>query len=683
MIRQFLHGKNFFKDEFGIDVRNLWIPDVFGYSAALPQIIRKAGCEYFLTQKLSWCQFNRFPYQSFLWKGIDNSEVLTHFPPEDTYNSAVRPQQLMEAQTRYTEGDTLSDFMSLYGIGDGGGGPAPEYIERGKRLAALDGCPHYKFGRADRFFEIINEKRAELPVWKGELYLELHRGTLTTQARTKRGNRKCEQMLAQTEFLCSMLPAAHYPAKELDRAWKLLLLNQFHDIIPGSSIGMVYETTQKQHAEILVLCESLMKRATDELFPKVDGSATTLNSLSCGVTALVELPETWNGFRVLDAAGNELPVQHENGRTTVRVHLPELSFTVLRKGAKAELPAETESDDLVLENQNVRYVFSPDARLIEATDKLTGSSILKPGESGNVFSFYVDNPLDYDAWDIDVYYPRQEARHPVPVRAHKILAGGLRSALEFELKISNSVIRQTVVLESEGTRLDFKTLVDWNESHKMLRTAFPVNIFADEASFDIQYGCIRRTMHENTSRDMAQFETVCQRYADISDDSHGVALLNDCKYGCKVKESVLDLALLRSPKEPDPTADIGHHEFTYSLLPHEGSLIHSNVMREAALLNRPPRVFDGAAADIQPPVAIESDAVSLEVLKKAEKEDCLVIRLVETKGTESKAILSLRNAERAVETDLLEWTDDAAHLATNGKIELTLKPFEIRTLKLK
>ena len=683
MIRQFLHGKNFFKDEFGVDVRNLWIPDVFGYSAALPQIIRKAGCEYFLTQKLSWCQFNRFPYHSFLWKGIDNSEVLTHFPPEDTYNSAVRPQQLMEAQTRYAEGDTLSDFMSLYGIGDGGGGPAPEYIERGKRLAALDGCPHYKFDRADRFFEIINEKRAELPVWKGELYLELHRGTLTTQARTKRGNRKCEQMLAQTEFLCSMLPLAHYPAKKLDRAWKLLLLNQFHDIIPGSSIGMVYETTQKQHAEILDLCDSLMKRAADELFPKADGSATILNSLSCGVTALVELPETWNGFRVLDDAGNELPVQHEYGRSTVRVHLPALSFTTLRRGVKSELPAETESNDLVLENQNVRYVFSPDARLIEATDKRAGNSILKPGESGNVLSLYVDNPLNYDAWDIDVYYPRQEARHPVPVRAHKVLAGGLRSALEFELKISNSVIRQTVVLESEGTRLDFKTLVDWNESHKMLRTAFPVNIFADEASFDIQYGCIRRTMHENTSRDMAQFEAVCQRYADISDDSHGVALLNDSKYGCKVKESVLDLALLRSPKEPDPTADIGHHEFIYSLLPHDGSLIHSNVMREAALLNRPPRVIDGAAADIQPPVAIESDAVSLEVLKKAEKENCLVVRLVETKGADSKAILSLRNAERAVETDLLEWTDGAAHVATNGKIELTLKPFEIRTLKLK
>ena len=217
----------------------------------------------------------------------------------------------------------------------------------------------------------------------------------------------------------------------------------------------------------------------------------------------------------------------------------------------------------------------------------------------------------------------------------------------------------------------------------MLRTAFPVNIFADEASFDIQYGHIRRTMHENTSRDMAQFEAVCQRYADISDDSHGVALLNDCKYGCKVKESVLDLALLRSPKEPDPTADIGHHEFTYSLLPHEGSLIHSNVMREAALLNRPPRVFDGMAADVRPPVAIESDAVSLEVRKKAEKEDCLVVRLVETKGTESKAVLALRGKTAAVETDLLEWAEGTAHSAVNGKIELTLKPFEIRTLKLK
>lgn len=685
MVRQFLHGKNFFMDEFGFDVKNLWIPDVFGYSAALPQIIRKSGCEFFLTQKLSWSQFNRFPYQSFRWQGIDGSEVLTHFPPEDTYNSMLQPKELMHAQNRYTEGDTLSDFMSLYGIGDGGGGPFTELVEIGRREAALDGCPHVQFDRADRFFERLNEHRPELPVWKGELYLELHRGTLTTQSRTKRNNRKCEQILTETEFLCSLLPAEQYPAKELDGAWKLLLLNQFHDIIPGSSITKVYETTEKEHAQLLALCESLIARASGELFPKSADHALVLNSLSCDCETLVELPASWNGFSVLDDSGAELPVQQENGRTLVQLFLPKSSLTLLKKGARGVTPdAKRVSDDLVLENGLVRYTFSPDGRLLEAIDKTTGESILKPGESGNVFSLYVDNPICWDAWDVDVYYPRQEALHPTPVRARKTVSGPLRSVLEFELALSASTIRQTVVLESSGTRLDFHTEVEWHESHRMLRTAFPVNIFSDTASFDIQYGYVRRTMLNNTSWDMAQFEAVGQRYADISDHSHGVALLNDCKYGHKVKDGVLDLALLRSSTAPDSSADQGHHTFTYSLLPHKGALVDSNVMSQSALLNRRPRVIDGVKNGALPPCVLESDSVSLEVVKKAEKENCLVIRAVETHGAAAKAVLHLRDkALRVIETNLLEWTEDAVFQPVNGDLELTFRPFEIRTFKLK
>ena len=682
IVRQFLHGKNFFRDEFGVDVGNLWLPDAFGYSASLPQIIRKAGCGCFLSTKIAWSQFNRFPYQSFLWHGIDGSSVLSHFPPENTYGSMLQPERMIRAQNNCSEGDRVFDFLALFGVGDGGGGPYAELIERGKRMENLEGVPHFKFDRADRFFELLETHRSELPSWNGELYLELHRGTLTAQARTKRGNRKCEQALAETEFLCSMLPYTQYPAAELDRAWKTLLLNQFHDIIPGSSIAEIYRTAEAQHREILDLCATLQERAAAELFPAKDGSALLLNSLPYDVSTLVELPESWNGYGACDESGCELPVQQENGRTVVRVQIPKLAFSVLKRGKRCSVPADADSGELVLENSRIRYVFAPDATLIEAVEKDSGRSVLAPGAYGNEFALYVDRALTYEAWDIDPYYPHQAPLRPQSVRARKVLAGPLRSALEFELKISESTIRQTVVLEAEGTRLDFRTEVDWNESRKMLRVSFPVNVFADRAAFDIPYGYIFRTMHENTSWDMAQFEVSGQRYTDVSDAAHGVALLNDCKYGFKVKNSVIDLALLRSPKNPDPTADLGHHEFVYSLHPHKGDLIHSDVMREAALLNRPPRVFDGVSRGAEPLCTVDSDSVSLEVVKKAEKENAHVLRLVETKGLSAKAKLRFRRSVTLAETDLLEWTEERM-FGTGTEFELEFKPFEIKTLKLR
>lgn len=686
MVRQFIHGKNFFMDEFGIDVKNLWIPDVFGYSASMPQIIQKAGCEYFLTQKLSWSQFNRFPYQTFLWKGIDGSKVIAHFPPENNYNANVRPRELCKAQDTFQERDTLSDFISLYGIGDGGGGPCEEYIERGLRMRNLEGCPKFKFDRADRFFEQLSEKRDMLPEWDGELYLEFHRGTFTTQAKTKRNNRKLEQLFAETEFLAAMLPLDEYPVKELDAAWKKLLLNQFHDIIPGSSITLVYQTTEQEHAELIELCRELQKKCAARLFKTNSEAAVLFNSLSYDAELPVELPADWNGCRVLAEDGSELPVQSENGTTVALVSLKRSSLHTIRKGAKKEIPSAVpdSSDNLILENEFVRYEFSPCAELLRAWDKQGKRDLSKPGGKGNVFSLYADNPHTFDAWDIELYYTKKFLTHAEPVSACKTIDGAVRSALHFELNIGGSVIHQDVVLGIVSARLDFHTTVEWCENQKMLRTAFPVNVFASEASFDIQYGFVKRAMHNNTSWDIAKFEVCGQRYVDISCDRFGVALLNDCKYGHRVKDGVIDLALLRSPRHPDRDADVGTQEFTYAFFPHKGDLIHSNVMEQAALLNRPPKLFNGFAAERQPVCSLDSDCVTLEIVKKAEKEDCLIVRMVETSGQVGSAHLRWNgSAEKLVETNLLEWTDETVVPRSGYGFDLEFKPFEIRTFKVK
>ena len=685
MIRQFLHGKNFFRDEFGFEVKNLWIPDVFGYSASMPQIIKKSGCDYFLTQKISWSQFNKFPYQSFRWKGIDGSSVITHFPPENTYNAKVLPGKLIKAQNEFAERDILSDFMSLFGIGDGGGGPAEEHIERGLRMQNLEGCPKFKFDRSDRFFDHLKKTADILPEWNGELYLELHRGTLTTQSKTKRGNRKLEQLLAETEFLLSMLPLDEYPSEKMDHAWKKLLLNQFHDILPGSSITKVYQTTEKEHAELIALCRELQNQAAKRLFKSDHNAAVLFNSLSCDIVTPVELPEDWNGLSVEDESGNTLPVQSENGKQVVMVPVKRSSFAVIRKGKKQKVASvRIPGKDLVLENEFVRYEFSPSAELLHAFDKRLGREILKPGEKGNLISLYADRPHCWDAWDIDVYYRKQLLGHPEGVSAKKISAGPVRSALEFELKIGSSVIHQKVVLDSNSARLDFRTTVDWNEVQKMLRTAFPVNICASEASFDIQYGFVKRPMHNNTSWDFAKFEVCGQRYADISCDSWGAALLNDCKYGHRVKDGIIDLALLRSPKNPDCDADRGVQEFIYSFLPHEGSLIHSDVMDQAALLNRPPELFNGFTAKAKVPFVLESDSVTLEIVKKAEKENCLILRMVETHGEHGKAHLRWNDPKaKLVETNLLEWSEEGKIRRSGDGFDIEFKPFEIKTFKVK
>jgi alpha-mannosidase len=651
MIRQILHGKNFFKDEFGFEVKNLWLPDVFGYSAALPQIMKKSGIDFFLTQKLSWNQFNEFPHHTFKWRGIDGSEVITHFPPENNYNSQLGTDYLVPARDHFKEKDFLDEFMSLFGVGDGGGGPKEENIELGRRMADLEGSPRVKFGKAADFFDRLRKHQDKLATWVGELYLELHRGTLTTQARVKKANRELEHKLKVAEFLWSCLSLNNYPADELDEIWKKVLLHQFHDILPGSSITRAYEDTHAEHKELIGRTDKLISQAAQSLFEKDNESVVLLNVL----------PYRYDGFVSIDP----------------------YSFVTLKKtrSINEELG---ESNNLVLENELIRYEFDKDGSLIRAWDKEYNREILPDESKGNALSLYDDHPNNWDAWDIDLFYENDIVDRAHSISATALSSGELQQGIQFRLGIGRSKIEQTVYLTGNSKRLDFVTTVDWTEKHKMLRVAFPVTVYADQASFDIQYGYVRRPTHRNTSWDMARFEVVGHRYADLSDNDYGVALLNDCKYGYKVLDNVIDLNLLRSPTYPDPDADQGRHEFTYSLLPHVGDLLRSDVIPQAAMLNQKPVLFEGYRATGQGlPWRVSGNGLSLEVVKKAEKEDLLILRIVETLGCHSSGELKIDNTNATLaETDLMEWKDSES-VTCEQPITLQLKPFEIKTYKLK
>ncbi len=679
MIRQFVTGKNFYKDEFDFDVRNLWIPDVFGYSAAMPQIMKKCGVDFFLTQKISWSQFNEFPHNTFNWRGIDGTEILTHFPPEDGYNSEAYPAGQLFAQKNFKESHLLPEAMCLYGIGDGGGGPKEEYVERVLRMNDLEGCPKVKFGRADEFFNRIHAFRDELECWNGELYLELHRGTLTTQARTKKGNRMLERKLRETEFVCSCLPFAEYPAKELDRLWKTLLINQFHDILPGSSIRKVYEVTEREHAQSIAECDELIAKAAARLLQPAADTLTLVNILSYDYTAPVTLPASWKGSGVTDLSGKALPTQEDDNGLTVLATIPACGVLGLRKGPAV---AGARTAGTTLENSLIRYEFAADGTLLSAFDKEAGREVLAAGEKGNLLSLYIDRPNDWDAWDIEITYQNELFAHARTVSTTPLSSGGVRQGIQFTLAIGDSTIRQSVYLNAGSKRLDFITDVDWKEKHKMLRVSFPANVVASEASFDIQYGFARRATHTNTSWDVAKFEVPAHKYADLSADGYGVAILNNCKYGHKVQGNVLDLNLLRSSTYPDADADIGAQSFTYSLLPHTGDLTSSSVQAEANMLNFPPVTLEGVSPEkLALPVSFSGKGVSLEVVKKAEKENCHVLRLVETAGRTSKCKLTLNQGSGLTATNMLEWTNER-ELA--GKThELTLKPFEILTFKVR
>ena len=553
LVRQILYGKRFFRDEFGVDIQVLWLPDVFGYSGALPQILKQSGVEYFMTIKLSWNTVNRFPHHTFFWQGIDGTKVLAHMPPEGTYNSSAAPRAIVKAEQEYLEKGISNECLMLFGIGDGGGGAGEEHLERLQREQDLQGlAPVFQEPSID-FFNRLATKSQCYPTWKGELYLEKHQGTYTTQARNKRFNRKLEIALRELELMAVLTKVAQetsYPQNELEQIWKETLLYQFHDILPGSSIKRVYDETLARYVILLENTTKLIHKNRSLLVNGINTSAfhkpvVVFNSLSWERQEWIAIAEQW-----------------------VKLKVPVMGYlTIEAPSIGAEFKNQNVTPS-VLENDQYLIQLAPTGAIQSIYDKENQHEVLMVGAQGNVLAIY-DDPGD--AWDFDPNYETKKLGC-FTLHSTEVQVDGPKIALEHVYFYGASKLIQKIVLIEGSRRIDFITLVDWQESHKMLRTAFPLNVVADHATCEIQFGNTQRPTHRNTSWDIAKYEISAHKWVDISQPDYGVALLNDCKYGYKVTENVIDLNILRSPDHPGQAADQAEHQLTYSLFPHRGRL---------------------------------------------------------------------------------------------------------------
>jgi alpha-mannosidase len=703
LVRQILQGRRFFRQEFGVDVRYLWLPDVFGYNANLPQILKRAGIDVFATQKLSWSLINRFPHHSFQWQGIDGSTVLAHMFPEDTYNSPALPRSVIKIEQNYRDSGISEHALLVFGIGDGGGGPGEEHLERLARLTNLAGLSPVRQQSAAAFFEQWRTQAERFATWVGELYLERHQGTLTTNARNKWYNRKLELGLRELEWSSTLVrlfnphgnnPSATvvpYPAERLQTLWREVLLYQFHDILPGSSIKRVYDESlaryQDMHHEILGRLGDNDRRL-----------ARRLDTRGMLIPILVQNSLSWERSEWILA-----------GDRWLRVSVPSMGYAVVDVGAS--LLPETLTlavDNNWLENDCLRVVFDKDGCITSLIDKRYDRELIPAGQKANQFSVYTDLG---DAWDFAMDYAAQEPRH-LKLVAIQPRTDGPRIILQFTYSLGASELVQEVILVAGSPRLDFVTRLRWREPRAMLRVAFPLDIHTPEAAFDIQFGHVRRPTHRNTTWDLARDEVAAHKWVDVSQHEYGVALLNDSKYGHRVYQTpfgnVIDLNLLRSVPYPGPRlvqdaavrpgephhayTDQAEHQFTYALYPHSGDLPGSHVIQAAYELNVPLRVTPLAPQNGDLPrqasfISLDRSNVILEAVKQTEEGHALILRLYEATGctvfTTLQFGFSVLSAE---EVDLMEENPQPLKLnheaASVDRLLLEFQPFEIKTIKV-
>ena len=643
LVRQILWGKQFFRREFGQEMEICWLPDVFGYNGNMPQLLKKSGLPYFLTIKLSWNEHNLFPNRTFLWEGIDGSRVLTHMPPAETYNAAASPACAAFARDHYPERRETGRALMLYGIGDGGGGPSEAHIEMGQRQTRLQGGPVVRFGRAADFFHELEGCRDNLPLHRGELYLEKHQGTYTTQARNKCLNRRCEFDLQNLEALCAWaaLEGCPYPYETLEELWKRVLLLQFHDILPGSSIQRVYTESREEYTRIGEALTRQREAALRWLKPE-PGAISAYNPTSFPRQVFVKQEGKWLTGR-LPSHGTGL-LEPWRGETN------------------------TLQEDC-LDNGIVRVCFAPDGQI----RSLVAAGQEYAGEFLNRLTLYQDPYLYYNAWDIDWEYYKQpftvlaaqesETFRDGPVQVHRSVYH--HGATE---------IYQDVMLYPDSPVVYFKTRCLWQEKLRMLRADFAPAVWSDQVTCDIQFGALQRSTREDTPVEKAQYEICAHKYVDVSDGQRGLSLLNDCKYGHRVKNGRISLNLLRSPVFPDPEADKGAHSFTYALLPHSGPC-GGETVAQSYLLNQPPLVVEGALRPWSMAQTTRENVV-IDTIKGAQNGDGIVLRLYEAVGKTTVTALRLGFPCRLVECDFLENPIAAA----DGE-KLTFSPFEIKTLK--
>ncbi len=694
LVRQILYGKRFYREELGIETNDVWLPDVFGYAASLPQIMRRSGIHWFLTQKLSWNQYNTLPHHSFLWEGIDGSQVFTHFPPADTYNGNVSAKELRFAVENFSDHEHADRSLYLFGWGDGGGGPTSEMLESAKRFSDLDGLPRLTMEGARAFFTRAEAELDQPPVWVGELYLELHRGTYTTQAATKWGNRRGELALRDTELWASMVTPAEYPADELDELWRILLLHQFHDIIPGSGIHWVYQDTARDHARLLERTAALGAHALEALVGDVDTSGTQLpvvlvNSLSHQRTELIAVAAPDHVTSVTGPSGQPMPVQRDHrGLVIFEATVPPCGYQLYDLTAATAAPVlspVTVASDF-LENEYLRVELDEHGLLSSVLDKSAHRQVLASDERGNRFQLFPDYPNFYDAWDIDRFTFDQISYLDQVDSIEVVEPGPLRAGIRIVRRFGDSVITQVIGLDAGARHLDFDTEVDWQENNRLLKVAFPVAVRSMRATYEIQYGHVERPTHANTSWDVARFEVCAHKWADLSEPGYGVALLNDSKYGHDIAGNVIRLSLLRSTTWPDPVADRGHHHFAYRLFPHAGDLRDAGVIDAGYDLNVPvgsvtatphPGVLEPTGSLL----SVDAPNVVVEAVKQGD-DGSLVVRMYEAWGRRGPVTLQAPwKLGRATATDLLE-REIAEIPFDRYAMTFDITPFEIATFKL-
>ncbi|WP_416977360.1 alpha-mannosidase [Streptomyces sp. T028] len=671
--RQLVHGKRFFIEHFGVETKGVWLPDSFGYTAAYPQLAKLAGNDWFLTQKISWNQTNKFPHHTFWWEGIDGTRIFTHFPPVDTYNARFSGEEMDRAVRNYSEKGAGTRSLAPFGWGDGGGGPTREIMERARRLADLEGSPKVVIEHPDQFFAKAREEYPDAPVWVGELYLELHRATYTSQARTKQGNRRSEHRLREAELWATTAalhaPGYTYPYEKLDRLWKTVLLHQFHDILPGSSIAWVHREAEAEYARVAGELEALTAEAVAALGA---GGTRVFNAgpydraevirTSAGAPAYVEVPGS--GSAPLAAAD----------------------------GAATGSPQPVTVSGRVLDNGLVRVEVAEDGTLSSVYDIRAGREVL--AGRGNLLRLHTDLPNYWDAWDIDKHYKNRftDLLDPdsVTVVEDDPLLGAIRVTRSFG---KGSTLTQTITVRAGSPRIDIETDIDWHEAEKIIKAAFPVDVRAAHSSAEIQFGHVQRPTHTNTSWESARFEVSGHRWVHIGEPGYGVAVLNDSTYGHDVSRTVREdggttttvaLSLVRAPRIPDPEADQGRHRFTYSLLP--GATI-GDAVAEGYALNLPLRVAESAGA-AEPVVSVAGDGVTVEAVKLADdRSGDVVVRLYESRGGRARGLVRTGFPLAGFQvTDLLERPreeDAAAAVAADGAVEVTLRPFQVLTLRLR
>ncbi|KAI0972557.1 glycoside hydrolase family 38 protein [Xylaria arbuscula] len=699
LIRQFLYGQRFFESHFGERCKTFWLPDTFGYSSQLPQLCRLAGMDRFLTQKLSWNNINNFPHTTFNWVSLDGSQVICHMPPSETYTAEAHFGDVKRSISQHKSMDQDHTSLLVFGKGDGGGGPTWQHIEKLRRCRGISDqvgrLPRVHMGNTvDDFFDKLQEKGSSLVTWYGELYFELHRGTYTTQAKNKLNNRRAEIILRDLELLATVASVKHssykYPKEQIDFMWEAVLLCQFHDCLPGSSIEMCYDDSDELYAKVFSVGKDLFKDlykllGLSEVQPTHVGEAVALNTLPWHRKEVIDLQD--GGAGVACGSGNIVNVK-----------------PLKRSANKTVTVNETHKGVFILQNEQLTVQVEKGC-ITSLIDRKTGREVISKGGKANQLVIFDDKPLYWQAWDVEVYH--LETRAEVPYGETKILEDNEhRVSVVTEARISDvssirTVLSLSVSFEGRQSYVECTASVDWHETMKFLKVEFPVDIRNTEASYETQYGIVKRPTHYNTSWDMAKFEVCCHKFADLSENGYGVSILNDCKYGFATCGNLMRLSLLRSPKAPDAHADMGKHEIRWAILPHQGGL-GSATVRAGYEFNNPLKVlkapsgFDAASFSSHP-VKLEGDeSLILDCVKRGEDDEdvshdsniprrkgrSVIIRIYDSLGGRSTGTITTTwNVKKVFKTNALE--DDGEQVEIkDGKFTIALRPFEVATYRL-